>query len=302
MPPSDSMNEPVSEQAAPDMPPINVAIAKEMLKEAKQIMDALGVVFFLRQGTCLGPIRDNDLIPWDDDVDLGSVIGLHGLTEKTIDIVAAAFEENGYVLNVGRTDHNIYVEMTKQSNKMDWNCYWIFDDHIFHYPGVRIPLHLFTDLKEIDFIGEKFLVPNPPEEYLSIKYGSNWMTPKKRAWMTDVVQMIPETSVSGRSGKLKQLLTTTILPWRAVKLRVLDDAGIPVSGAEILIAGYNQSKTNKQGYAKFYVPRNDWYAMVVKYDQHEELLYEEWMAPGGTYIYRPDSSVPPGRLNVLTRQ
>jgi len=48
MPPSDSMNEPVSEQAAPDLPPINVAIAKEMLKEAKQIMDALGVVFFLR--------------------------------------------------------------------------------------------------------------------------------------------------------------------------------------------------------------------------------------------------------------
>ena len=299
---SKRVDELTSEQAAPDAPSIDISIAKRMLLEAKQVMDSLGVVFFLRQGTCLGIIRDNDLIPWDDDVDLGSVIGLHGLNETTIDRVAAAFQEHGYNVDVGSNDHYIYVEMTKWSNKMDWNCYRNIDDNIFHYPGIQIPTRLFTDLKEIDFLGEKFLVPNPPEEYLSIKYGPSWMTPKKRAWMNDVIQMIPETSISGRTGKLRQLLIMNLLRWRTVRLRVLDGSNNPVAGAEVLIAGLNQSKTNKQGYARFYLPRDDWYAIVVRYDQHEELLYEEKMAPGGTYVYRPDPLAPPGRLSALTQQ
>ena len=299
---SNGADESALERTYSDSRPIDAAVAKEMLKEAKQIMDQLGVVFFLRQGTCLGAVRDNELIPWDDDLDIGSVIGLNGLSERSIDRAVAAFRDNGYSADVQSNDHYIYVALMKSSIRMDWECFRIIDENIFHFPGIRFPIRLFTGLKEIEFIGEKFLVPNPSEEYLRIKYGPSWMTPKRREWMKDVVQMIPEASAPGHAGKLRQLLASHVLRWRAGRLRVLDDAGNPVAGADVVVAGLNRSKTNKQGYARFYLPCDDFYALVIKYGGYEEVLYEEKMIRGVTYVYRPDPLSASGRLGVLSRQ
>ena len=276
-------------------PPIDVATAERLVKEAKQIMDQLGVAFFLRQGTCLGAIRDKGFMPWDDDVDLGSIIGLHGLTEQTIEAVASAFRDNGYFANIEHSDHYINVAMMKSSTRIDWASYRIIDDSIVHYPGVWIPTRLFASLKEIDFIGTKFLVPNPPEEYLRLKYGPEWMTPKKPGgYEKDVLEMTLDTSPSDSRKRISQR--------GAGKLRVLDNENEPVFSAEVRIAGVGRSTTNKLGYAKFYLPADDWYALVIKYDNHEEVLYMEKMTQGQTYIYRPDPSIESGRSCVLSTE
>ena len=69
-----------------DLHPLDIPAATSALLEAKQVLDELGVVFFLEEGTCLGAIRDRGFIPWDDDVDLASVFGLHGLTEDSVEV------------------------------------------------------------------------------------------------------------------------------------------------------------------------------------------------------------------------
>ena len=75
---SDIDNAALMEHLERTIPPMDLGDAEKLLREVKQIFDEHGVVFFLRQGTCLGAVRDHALIPWDDDLDLGSIIDLHG--------------------------------------------------------------------------------------------------------------------------------------------------------------------------------------------------------------------------------
>jgi hypothetical protein len=145
-------------------------------------------------------------------------------------------------------------------------------------------------------------VPNPPEEYLRFKYGVEWRVPKKTGFEKDVVDLIPQGPAPGRAGRLRQFLTKHLLPWWTSRLRVLDLEGKPVAGAEVLVASLGSSRTNGQGYARFYVPFYDFYALVVRFADHEEVLYEERLSPGKTYVYRPDAQSTSGRYLLLTQE
>ena len=273
--------------------PMDPIAAAERLIDIKRILDQLGAVFFIASGTCLGAVRDGQFIEWDDEMDMGSVIGLNGLDEKTIDRGIAAFEDNGYYVHVDRSSRHIGVHVVKESIRADWTCHRIIGDSVFQYPGVRTSLELFTQLKEIDFIGEKFLVPNPPEKYLETKYGSNWATPKGPGFEEEVVGKISDGDILTPRQRLSKFITLRLTLWRAGRLTVLDENNSPVAGAEVTLIGVGRSKTNLKGHARLYIPEKYDYAINVKYDDHEELLYTEELMPGGTYVYRPGPDVSP---------
>ncbi len=276
-----------------DAPAIDVETAEQLLLEVKRIMDQLEVPFFLRQGTCLGAIRDNALIAWDDDMDIGSIYDVNGVNDSKIESVASAFRDNDYYVKIEHGDQYISVTMMKSSTRIDWSCYKIINGIVFHYPGIRIPARVFKHPKEIDFIGTKFFVPNPPEDYLEFKYGVEWITPKKTGFEKDVLALVSDAPTPDNMDSEQHSLG---------KLRVLDHEAKPVPGAEIRIASVGNYLTNDLGYANVHLPKEDWYALVIKHGAHEEVLYMERMTPEKTYTYKSDRAVNSGRFGVLSSE
>ncbi len=286
--------------------PMDMGTAEAVLKEIKQILDRLGLVFFLRHGTCLGAVRDHAFIEWDDDLDIGSVIGLHGLTEERVRSAACVFEEDGFAVSIGINELGLAVDLKKSGCQIDWACYRIIDDSIYQWPMTQIPVRLHTDLREIDFLGEKFRVPNPPEEYLRLKYGPEWMVPKKAGgFEREVLDLMAETTLPATSEGIIAL-SQEIDPRRHTgSLKILDVEGRSIEGAEVSLAatsvltGLAKAKTNTDGYVYFSIPGQAGYVVGVEYAEHQEILYAEQLAPHVDYVYRPDPQNPAGRVDAL---
>jgi len=286
--------------------PMDMTTAESLLKEAKRILDQLGLTFFLRHGTCLGAVRDQAFIEWDDDLDIGSVIGLHGLTEELVQEAARMFEKNGFDVAVKVNELNLSVDMQKSGTQLDWTCYRIIDDSIYQWPVVKIPMSLHTDLKEIEFLGETFMVPNPPEEYFRLKYGPEWMIPKQAGeFEQEVLDLMVDTNVPTESSRVMQLENTFDSLRHTGSLKVLDLEGQPVAGAEISLAatsiltGLHKAKTNTNGFVYFSLPVEAGYVVSIQFQDNNEILYFEHLGPDIDYIYQPDPNVRSGRADAL---
>ena len=257
-------------------PPMDLAVAKTNLKEIKQVLEQLGVVFLLGSGTCLGATRDKALMPWDDDIDLLSVLGVNGLTEAKVDAVADALREKGYFIREFAMANSKAFATVKNYVRISLECVRIVDDIIYLFPGgFKIPASMFTQPKEIEFLGEQFLVPNPPEDYLRLKYGEEWMVPKKAGkYEIDVVGKIPDAGFVGQP----------------LRIRVIDNEGDPIPEAEVVLVGRGRSRTDQGGYAQLLLPGPDFCSLIIRYPGHEQVLYMEEIEPGHTYVYRADAA------------
>jgi len=266
-------------------PPMDHEIAETNLKQFKQILDQLGIVFMLFSGSCLGAIRDGTFVPWDDDIDVLSIMGLNGLTEERLSTVVNILGNNGFFVKEFKGRDTRSLSMIKDYVRIGWDVDTIIGNKLKIYPGISMPATLFTDPKEMEFLGEKFLVPNPPQEYLRLKYGAEWTIPKRAGeYEKDVVAQVPDAELTGQISKV----------------RILDHRGEPVLGAEIAVVGGSRSYTDQLGYAEIILPRPDFYALTINYPGHQQVLYMEQIEPKMTYVYRAQvDNVPSEEIGTL---
>ena len=281
---------------------MDIQKGEKSILEIKELMDDLDVIFFLRHGTCLGAVRDGQLIPWDDDIDIGSIIGMNNLDEKSISKIIDSFKLNGFKTEVSESPFHISVSLSKSGIPIDWTCYKILQGYIYQYPAVKIPVNLYDDLKPISFLGSSFFVPNPPEKYLSLKYGSEWMTPKKTGYENDIIKSIPGSVIPEQSSIFTRLHKFLFPSKYITKIRILNHKNKPVKLSDVTLVGLSKCTTNDQGYAEFELLIKDWYAVIIEKGEEKEILYEEILKPGSNYYYLPDKNKTSGRTYILKEE
>ncbi len=159
--------------------PLDQEAALKDLKDIKKVLDEVGVKFWLFHGTLLGAIRNDDWIPWDDDVDIcvmeeDLLPKLKEIRKRFMDLgfiardpeKTAGTKLNLYRYNQKNSIDGLFLDPTYKNNKYRLSR------------TIRYPRTFFEKEQTIEFKETIFNVPSPPEEFLSWTYGK-WKKPIK---------------------------------------------------------------------------------------------------------------------------
>lgn len=155
---------------------------KEFLRICN-ILDNMGITYFLNTGILLGAIRENDFIKWDWDVEISTFSDdffnnfekiLKDLKKDGFNIIKKDNRKQSLKIDF----NGFYPQEVTKYTVLSWN-YSSFKD-VYWRKDKIIPSHFLKNFSKIFFLNRKFNVPNNPKEYLRFSYG-NWEIPLRTA-------------------------------------------------------------------------------------------------------------------------
>jgi len=151
---------------------------KEFLKIC-DILDQLNIKYYLQTGILLGAIRNNDLIPWDWDVEF-SVFSID-LKPKLFELQSKLQNSEFNIIKIEKELNSIKIDFYGKlpSYTTSYTIYgWSHDKKkkIFWRKKFKVPEHFILNMKKINFFERSHYAPYPPEKYLEYQYG-NWKKP-----------------------------------------------------------------------------------------------------------------------------
>lgn len=149
----------------------------ELLRHTKRLLDEKHLEFILGYGTLLGAVRNHDIIPGDEDLDiiirdeahlLKLIPFLHSNGLRLIRAVKGSI----YSFRMGENSYiDIYIcsPIPKTSPWSIYCCCIAGKEYC--------PKKLLAETTEIEFLGMSFKCPKNPENLLAFWYGKTWRTP-----------------------------------------------------------------------------------------------------------------------------
>jgi hypothetical protein len=174
------------------------------------LLEKRGITHWADFGTLLGAVRDEDLIPWDEDVDLGALAA----DTKAILSLKPEFEAAGYT--VTRPEPPVFRVNYSAMNSTNLDVFlWQEDDDMltadfdpsYDWPGVeghRFPKRYVANLEPVRIGDLSLPAPSPVDRFLADhRYGPDYMTPARpilRVWLC------PEIHPDAMTPRVKEML------------------------------------------------------------------------------------------------
>ena len=146
------------------------------------------IQYFIIAGSLLGAVRHGEMIPWDDDIDVG-IFEKDLEILKNIDFKQYGLQPHGLNKNnIGKItfeNHKEFCEkmkdifidifvMENKNNKIQYICEYALNT----WPNEYFNEHELYPLKYYKFGRIKVLGPNKYKSYCNRAWGANWDTPK----------------------------------------------------------------------------------------------------------------------------
>lgn len=178
---------------------------------ARDAFAELGRSLFAFHGTLLGIHRDGDLLPDDDDFDVGYLSDADdptGVRDEAVAIIEALVAR-GFTVSVnrrGRLFRLHHPDIGPASFHLDVHPVWSDGTALFAANHLRMVASrdAFVPTAEVEVRGTRVLVPRDPEAFLESNYGPGWRTPDPGSVDDDtgvpaeVVETIARASLSPR--------------------------------------------------------------------------------------------------------
>lgn len=180
--------------------------AVEILEKGCKILESLNINYSLADGTLLGIIRDNQLIPHDTDIDINV---LHPVDTKIIEneFIKYGFKVGRRARACGKVQQLVFY--SENEVLFDILFYtqigedlYCFSEKDFYF---KHPKSHYEKFITYEFNGYKYYIPKQIEEWLECTYGKNWKTPKTSKpndWRNGDNEYMTAVAYSGKVSKL----------------------------------------------------------------------------------------------------
>jgi len=158
-------------------------ISVKNLVDLTDILSKHGIKYWLQDGTLLGYYRENNLISYDKDTDLGlfwaDIENKKYIIKEILSLGFKISKIKGYMAS------SLLLTFKRNGQTTDFFFYYKKGDKIYHCAtGKNWQLYEYIyepfTVKKVKFLGHYFSVPTDELKFLITKYGKDWKTPKPK--------------------------------------------------------------------------------------------------------------------------